>query len=307
MMPLSALLPQLEADEAFVTDAMRELDRINSNLKVKSTYTRASAVDALLNHWLVERELDCYERGRIVEDVCAATVLDSDIGRGIDAIEDSWKIELKSLRELLHLKGLNAPACIKEPDARIIGRFEPPEGDALIKAQELKARKGRLTITEAIQTLIAKAEFINISTAVKAGEIPSYAPGSNKRLVGNTDNFSDDEELLPAELNAWLKEKHSHVDFRFPKVGDGETVVNRRKRAALITEVKLYWPTISDDLRHSDSNGLAAAASLPEHGYWDIDAATNWARERGKLIEAKTPPAPSDVSPWAIATGNLQK
>lgn len=111
--------------------------------------------------------------------------------------------------------------------ALIIGRFEPPEGEALNKAQELKARKGRLTVMEAIQTLKAKAEFINLSTAVKAGEIPSYAPGSNKRLVGNTDNCGNDEELLPAELNAWLKEKHPHVDFRFPKVGDGDTAKSK--------------------------------------------------------------------------------
>lgn len=102
--------------------------------------------------------------------------------------------------------------------AQIIGRFEIPEGDALIRAQELKARKGRLTVTEAIQMLIDKAEFFNLSTAVKAGELFSYAPGSNKRLVGNTDNCSDDEELFPAELNAWLDANHPHVDFRFPEV-----------------------------------------------------------------------------------------
>lgn len=103
--------------------------------------------------------------------------------------------------------------------AQIMGRFEIPEGDALIKAQELKARKGRLTVTEAIQMLIDKAEFLNLSTPVKAGKLFSYAPGSNKRLVGNTDNCSDDEELFPAELNAWLDANYPHIDFRFPEVG----------------------------------------------------------------------------------------
>ncbi len=146
-----------------------------------------------------------------------------------EVVKEGQKPKIATVDLLAWLKRIAPAAPASAPiasgnKAQIVGRFDPPEGDALIRAQELKARKGRLTITEAIQTLKTEAgEFINISTAVKAGELATYAPGSNKRLVGNGDNVSDDEELLPVELNAWLDANHQHIEFRFPEDSVGDT------------------------------------------------------------------------------------
>jgi hypothetical protein len=61
--------------------------------------------------------------------------------------------------------------------------------------------------------------------------------------------------------------------------------VERRKKAALIRELKGRWPDIESDLRHADENGLKAVAKLPEHGDWNLTAALQWAKENGKLID----------------------
>ena len=100
--------------------------------------------------------------------------------------------------------------------AIIIGRYIPPKGKALIKAKKLKKDEGRLTINEAMRLLQEKTdEFFNLSKAVKAGEILTYAPGSRKALQGDADNCSDDEEAYPADLNAWLAAKHPRVGCCF--------------------------------------------------------------------------------------------
>jgi hypothetical protein len=60
------------------------------------------------------------------------------------------------------------------------------------------------------------------------------------------------------------------------------------KRAAL-KSLSYRWPTVGSDLRHSDQNGLNAAAKAPEHGLWREADALEWARRNGKLAA----PAPA--------------
>lgn len=66
--------------------------------------------------------------------------------------------------------------------------------------------------------------------------------------------------------------------------GTRETATNnvhRIKRSALIAKYQREWPTIENDLRHSDENGLRKAAKLEDHGYWNESAAVQWGKERG--------------------------
>jgi len=108
--------------------------------------------------------------------------------------------------------------------AIIIGRYIPPKGKALIKAKKLKKDEGRLTINEAMSLLQEKTdEFFNLSKAVKAGEILTYAPGSRKALKGDTDNCSDNEEAYPADLNAWLDANFPRATWRFPALATEPT------------------------------------------------------------------------------------
>jgi hypothetical protein len=59
------------------------------------------------------------------------------------------------------------------------------------------------------------------------------------------------------------------------------------KRAAL-KALSDSWPSVESDLRHSDRNGLAAAAKAPEHGMWREQDAIEWARRNGRLKAPRT-------------------
>lgn len=62
---------------------------------------------------------------------------------------------------------------------------------------------------------------------------------------------------------------------------DEQTVI--RKRAALISEVVAFWPSITQDLSDSVRNGLHDCAKHPRHGYWFVEPALGWATQRGKI------------------------
>jgi len=65
--------------------------------------------------------------------------------------------------------------------AKVIGSFEPLEGDDLIRANELKRRDDRHSIAEAILRLQAETgKHFALDKAVFAGAIKSYAPGDDK-------------------------------------------------------------------------------------------------------------------------------
>lgn len=58
------------------------------------------------------------------------------------------------------------------------------------------------------------------------------------------------------------------------------------KRCALVKEVEAFWPTIERDLRDSSRNDLKVAKHT-DHGYWLVEKALNWAKERGKLEKSR--------------------
>lgn len=66
------------------------------------------------------------------------------------------------------------------------------------------------------------------------------------------------------------------------------------KRAALVGEFEKVWPSIDRDLRDASENGLSDAAKSSERGWWRVDAALQWAKQRGKLSGVpRTSPATS--------------
>jgi len=74
------------------------------------------------------------------------------------------------------------------------------------------------------------------------------------------------------------------------------TSIKRLKKIALVSKHESHWPTIDDDLRHYDENGLRECAKLQEHGYWDETAALKWAEEHGRLTDvSENKPAPTGL------------
>ncbi len=147
--------------------------------------------------------------------------------------------------------------------AIIIGRYNPPEGDALIQAQKLKQDEGRLTIHEAMVELEEKTgEFFNLSNAVKAGEILTYAPGSHKALKGNVDNRSNNEEAYPADLNAWLDANEQRVVWRFPATATKPKQSKPKKKDERNQEWQAELESMAAALIEQNKKSLAIKGSL---------------------------------------------
>jgi len=60
-----------------------------------------------------------------------------------------------------------------------------------------------------------------------------------------------------------------------------------RKRSALIKELISVWPSIERDLKDAsrESSGLAKVAKQGKHGFWKIEPALVWAKQRGKITK----------------------
>jgi hypothetical protein len=163
------------------------------------------------------------------------------------------------------------------PDLR---RFAPLKGEALKKAQELAERAMRGTIMEAIGILKKETgEFINIETAVRNGEIPSYAPGSCKPLGTPAKNMSvvlDDEEVYADDLNAWLDKNYPRVEYRFPKPVDAPAAVERgAPDAGMGTANK------TNDEPPGITDGMVTITKLAITAAWEIES------ELGRKAAAK--------------------
>lgn len=105
-------------------------------------------------------------------------------------------------------------------------------------------------------------------------------------LESSNDRIPEVElDCTPAKSNeATLPSK------RTPQV-QADSRVTKRKRQALIKELKPLWPKIEVHLNNAQRNKLSEVASLKRreqlHGDWDMAAAIQWAIEGGYLIKNK--------------------
>lgn len=121
-LPLSLIVEELEKEKELTEKALHILsveDRDN-------TYRPDGAVSALINHWLCERDLNCYINGKLVEDFTALTVLsiDGDYDKGEDALENWITVRKDELAVLLKQRNLTVPAFLR-PSVQI-SKAPPP-------------------------------------------------------------------------------------------------------------------------------------------------------------------------------------
>jgi hypothetical protein len=113
------------------------------------------------------------------------------------------------------------------------------------------------------------------------------------------DPWRDPDVLLSGHSISAFLEHERHTNERLKLAEENERLKlaeenerlkpERRKLAALKRELKDRWLDIESDFRHAETNGLKAAAWLPEqHGYWNLTAALKWAKENGKLTDKAT-------------------
>lgn len=127
-------------DCAFSSAALDKLHRIQSRLPecLHSTYTVASSASALVNHWLVERKLDCYVRGRKVDDVTAISLSasDQDFGRAADIYDAFAIIRCDELVSLMKKEGLPIPLFLADEDEQP-DNIEPEPAHHMGEAAEM--------------------------------------------------------------------------------------------------------------------------------------------------------------------------
>lgn len=242
--PLPRLIEALENDPKFVSQALEELAYIDR----VSTYSPASAVSGLFRHWLVERELKCYSRGRVVEDVTALSVCEiaGSFDLSLAALEDGLLIDSSEFFMLLKTRGFDVPSAFGADDNT---KARPSYSWPGIETEQEQARRnaGRYQIREAAEQLQlhagerADTMIEKLSKAAFEGNLPVHLPGEKARhaypqdgivrsnvstLPGGVSYFAGTdwrqhvrdfyEEAYWDDLNAWLAENEQRIDWRFP-------------------------------------------------------------------------------------------
>lgn len=126
---------KLDEDVAFAEQALAVLKRMNEQLPkgLRDTTTKASAASALVNEWLVNRDLPCYRRGRAIDDFAAETVepVTSDLSESMEILEASIDIYRDDVVRLLQREGMDVPTFLRsgllETDCELTSNLETPE------------------------------------------------------------------------------------------------------------------------------------------------------------------------------------
>ena len=112
--------------------------------------------------------------------------------------------------------------------AKVIGSFEPLEGDDLIRANELKRREGRHSIQESILKLQAETgKNFALHKAVSAGTIKSYAPGDDKDPIVCEPHQRDlREEIYWDDVIKWIAEEFPRFKYPVTPIPSAPVVTN---------------------------------------------------------------------------------
>jgi hypothetical protein len=110
--------------------------------------------------------------------------------------------------------------------------------------------------------------------------------------------------VKPAGLTQWLVDAYGKVVTLDDVQVEPTPLPPEREKLKRELLVERYerrnWPSIHADLLDGSRNGLMAAAG-EVHGYYDVQRALRWARERGKLLQEPVPvPWPGNDLPSMI-------
>lgn len=129
---------KIDEDASFSEQAARVLERMNEQRPkvLRDTTTPASAASALVNEWLVNRDLPCYMRGRAVDDFAGLTLESAscNLSDTMDILEASIQLNRDDVVKLLERESMPVPhflRCEKQ------GHVKPPA---------LPARRGAATV-----------------------------------------------------------------------------------------------------------------------------------------------------------------
>jgi hypothetical protein len=108
-----------DEDRSFYQKALVKLEQLEEQQpkKFRSTHTTASSGTALVNHWLVNRDLVAYERGKPIEDFAALRFepKECSIGDAMELLQASIDIKRDELVDLITREGLTVPKFLRVP------------------------------------------------------------------------------------------------------------------------------------------------------------------------------------------------
>lgn len=104
---LSWLDDQLATDTKFAEAAIDILRKE----RPKDTFTTATAGMALIEHWMEQRDLPCYERGQEI-DSTTGTVFLENITEGMDAIAHNRYVSREELLDTCKTWSIAPPSCV---------------------------------------------------------------------------------------------------------------------------------------------------------------------------------------------------
>lgn len=215
---LTELDEALDGDEEFAIAAMATLRKEDP----LSTYTTATSGMALVEHWLGERILNCYERGRVVDDVRAGTVFadeNGDYSKAVFAIDNDRFIDVNELRILCFKWDLPIPQRLRERESEtpLVSADEQPNeygytirGAAIALAQQYDLPEDAIR-----KRLIEAAERGKLTVRDPQTGLP-YTPETRRDFY---------ERISIEDLNKWFED--SGVEYRLAIAGEEANVSNK--------------------------------------------------------------------------------
>jgi len=131
---------QVDADLSFGAQAMAVLEKMKEHRPaiLHETTTPASSGGALINEWLVNRDLPCFMRGRQIDDFAALTVhSEGDLAEAIAILESQIYLNRDDVIRLLAQQGMSVPGFLMSSSC-------VDKSATLVDARQLKAPAGRI-------------------------------------------------------------------------------------------------------------------------------------------------------------------
>jgi len=187
----------LREDPLFPNEALEVLKHVDP----MSTHTTATSAESLVEWWLTERELPCYERGRVVSDTTDVTLFPDDTGSyemPERAIELAWLVDPAEVRTLLFRYDMHTPNFLQRETPSPPYQGGPTELGYTVEEAAIEIEKGWGVPHNAMQD--------RLHDAVIRGELEVLDPqtGLPYKPTVRRDFY---ERISTAKLNAWFKLK----------------------------------------------------------------------------------------------------
>lgn len=307
---LERLKEGLREDPEFPREALHVLTDVDP----QSTHTTATSAESLVEWWLTERELMCYERGEAVKDTTTVRLFGEN-GKELEAaeraIELAWRVDRAEFVLLLFRYDMHIPAFLRDlaPPATNDG---PNAMGYTIEEAALEVAAGWPVPKVALQE--------RLRDAVDRGELEVVDPqtGLPYRPTVKRDYY---ERIPTAKLNAWFA--NAGVPYRVLGIAElpptalpsTETTAQARdtpiKRKFLIDKLRRRYPSLENALRTNEPEFVAcrvphAVAPGKKGGFYYLECVAKACTVKWPDIEGDASLTTSDASSrplWGMKNG----